>query len=253
MSDEQLQSTAPEQATAADSGADRIEGPETVVGATECPGAPGPSHPGVGSGEPAPSPTLEAPLVEHADLELTGFTPREAMFVREYLVDLNATQAAIRAGYSKRSARDIAAELLGKDRVKRAVHLALDARARRTQISADRALVEAARIAFCSVDDFAIDECGNVAVKEGRTPGAMAAVARIKRKTRTITRGDETEVIHEVELALWDKNAALEKVLRHTKALPPERMELTGAGGGPVQHEHTHRGTIEWAGKTVTL
>ena len=66
--------------------------------------------------------------------------PKQAVFAREYLVDLNATQAAIRAGYSARSAERIAIELLRKTEVQEAIADSRQARAARTDITADKVL-----------------------------------------------------------------------------------------------------------------
>lgn len=66
-----------------------------------------------------------------------GLTLKQAAFVREYLIDLNATQAAIRAGYSKRSAAVIAAETLLNPNVAAELQKAMEARAARTEIDAD--------------------------------------------------------------------------------------------------------------------
>lgn len=63
--------------------------------------------------------------------------PRQAAFVREYLVDLNATQAAIRAGYSKKTARSVGQENLTKPDIKSAIDAALNERAKRTEVTAD--------------------------------------------------------------------------------------------------------------------
>ncbi len=60
-----------------------------------------------------------------------SLTPKQARFVEEYLVDLNATQAAIRAGYSARNADKIGPELLGKTRVAYPVHNPPDRRRER--------------------------------------------------------------------------------------------------------------------------
>ncbi len=69
-----------------------------------------------------------------------SLTPRQARFVEEYLVDLNATQAAIRAGYSARNADKIGPELLGKTRVAEAVKAAQQARTERTGITQDEVI-----------------------------------------------------------------------------------------------------------------
>ncbi len=69
-----------------------------------------------------------------------SLTPKQARFVEEYLVDLNATQAAIRAGYSARNADKIGPELLGKTRVAEAVKAAQQARSGRTEITQDEVI-----------------------------------------------------------------------------------------------------------------
>src|SRR3954451_23220657 len=73
---------------------------------------------------------------------------RQACFVAEYLVDLNATQAAIRAGYSARTANVQAARLLANVSVAAAIAEAQAARSRRTEVTADRVVLELARVAF---------------------------------------------------------------------------------------------------------
>lgn len=75
-------------------------------------------------------------------------TAKQATFVAEYLVDLNATQAAIRAGYSADSADVIGSENLGKPEIAEAVERAMEARAARTGVTQDRVVQELARIAF---------------------------------------------------------------------------------------------------------
>ena len=79
-------------------------------------------------------------------------TPKQRLFVDEYLVDLNITKAAIRAGYSERSASVVGHETLGKPKVAEAIAAALTARARRTEITADNVLKGFASIAFPETD-----------------------------------------------------------------------------------------------------
>ena len=67
-------------------------------------------------------------------------SPKQAAFVQEYLIDLNATQAAIRAGYSKRSAYSISHDLLAMPKVEAAIAEARTERSARTHISQDQVL-----------------------------------------------------------------------------------------------------------------
>lgn len=74
-----------------------------------------------------------------------------AKFVSEYLVDLNGTQAAIRAGYAPKSAHVTASKLLKTPKVKGALDAAMAERAKRTEVTADRVIQEIARLAFVDV------------------------------------------------------------------------------------------------------
>src|SRR4051812_24518347 len=73
---------------------------------------------------------------------------RQRRFVEHYLVDLNATQAAIRAGYSAATANQIGARLLANVKVAAALAEAQAARSKRTEVTQDRVLLELARVAF---------------------------------------------------------------------------------------------------------
>lgn len=71
-----------------------------------------------------------------------AFTAKQEAFVREYLIDLNATQAAIRAGYSAKTAGWIGPQLLAKTHIAEAVAKASEDRAKRTEITADKVLTD---------------------------------------------------------------------------------------------------------------
>ena len=86
------------------------------------------------SAEPAPQATGGAtgPAVPPRPLR-----PKQRRFVEEYLIDLNATQAAIRAGYSPRTARSVASELLTNPNISAAVRYGLDKRSASTALTAE--------------------------------------------------------------------------------------------------------------------
>lgn len=77
-----------------------------------------------------------------------ALTAKQDRFVQEYLVDLNATQAAIRAGYSERTANEQGARLLANVSIQEAIQAAMDKRSKRVEITQDRVLQEYARLAF---------------------------------------------------------------------------------------------------------
>ena len=67
-------------------------------------------------------------------------TPKQKTFVEEYLIDLNATQAAIRAGYSEATAYSIGQENLKKPEIAKAIQAAMDERSERTEVTQDYVL-----------------------------------------------------------------------------------------------------------------
>src|SRR5690554_5289735 len=80
-------------------------------------------------------------------------TPKQKRFVEEYLVDLNATKAALRAGYSKRTAYSIGQENLKKPEIQTAIQEARDKRSERTEITQDMVIQQLAKIAFHDIRD----------------------------------------------------------------------------------------------------
>ncbi len=71
---------------------------------------------------------------------MAALTPKQARFVAEYLIDLNATQAAIRAGYSARTAAQGAAQLLSNIKVRSAVDAGIAKRSDKLEITAEKVL-----------------------------------------------------------------------------------------------------------------
>jgi phage terminase small subunit len=146
-------------------------------------------------------------------------SPKQRTFVREYLIDLNATRAAVRAGYSPATAQEQSSRLLSKAMVRRAVREAMRARAARTQTTADEVVREFRLIAFSSIRNYEVDEDGKLRVRRGADLGAARAVQSFKRTVRTRTSGggdrQATEVAVETEIRLWDKVRALVALGQH--------------------------------------
>jgi phage terminase small subunit len=155
-------------------------------------------------------------------------TARQEQFVLEYLIDLNATQAAIRAGYSAKTARAIGAENLTKPDIVAAVAEAKAERARRTGISADRVLEEFALIGFSNVGDYVVDDAGRLVLAEGAPVEAQRALSSVKQRTRTVEMGEATVVTHEVEYKLWDKVGALTKLGQHLGLFGDDKLPPGG-------------------------
>lgn len=96
---------------------------------------------------------------------MAKLTDKQKKFVDEYLIDLNATQAAIRAGYSQKNAFKIGSELLQKTTVAEHIGKRMRDRERRTEITQDKVLQELAKIGFSNGSDFA-----KVVEKVGKKP-----------------------------------------------------------------------------------
>lgn len=156
-------------------------------------------------------------------------TPKQQRFVEEYLVDLNATEAAKRAGYSERTAYSIGQENLNKPEIAEAIEAAQQQRAERTEVTADRVLDELARIGFADLRG-AFTPGGNLLPPEDWPDGLAAAISAIEVVTKPSGGQGEDgskEVEHVHKIKLWDKNSALEKIAKHL-GMFVDRHEHTG-------------------------
>lgn len=140
-------------------------------------------------------------------------TDKQTAFVREYLVDLNATQAAIRAGYSERTASRIGPQLLGKTCVREAIEKAQAKRARRVEVTQDYVL-----------------------------SNLVEVVERTMQRAPVMDRKGE-QVTDEEGRAVWTfdakgANRALELLGKHLGIFTDKvRAEVSGPDGGPVASE----------------
>jgi phage terminase small subunit len=144
-----------------------------------------------------------------------AFTDKQRQFIAEYLIDLNATQAARRAGYSPRNADKIGPALLGESRIQAAIQAAMDKRSARTAITADRVLREYARIAFADMATFfAWGEDGVGAIPSSQlSADETSCVAEVHETTTDSDQG----LTKRIRLKLHDKKAALDALAKHLK------------------------------------
>jgi len=174
-----------------------------------------------------------------ADIAVASLTPRQRAFIREYPVDLNATKAAIRAGYSSvpASAGLLGHLLLKNPIIKGAINKALEDRAARIGMTQDTVIAEMAALATSSVDHYYIDDEGQVQLQPGAPSNAMAAIQSIKKKTR-VHYGKDGEITgkdYDVEIRLWDKPTPLKLMGRHVGITAfSDRVEVTGKDGEPI-------------------
>lgn len=155
-----------------------------------------------------------------------ALTERQARFVAEYLVDLNATEAAKRAGYSEKTAYSIGFENLRKPEIQGAIQAAMAQREKRTAITQDRVLQELARVAFANGTDFARvvvrEEPVYCADEEGEIQRVMKRIQtveivdtdRVDPEKRAAIAGIK-EGKHGIEVSSYDKVKALELLGKH--------------------------------------
>lgn len=163
-------------------------------------------------------------------------------FVREYLVDLNGTQAAIRAGYSVRTAKEQAARLLTNVIVASALEIAIAERAARTEITADRVLQELSKIGFADIRKAVSWQANVIGMIEDEDGGERLAVTNQVQFVDSDKLDDETaaavaEVAQDskggLKIKFHDKQAALVSMGRHL-GMFKDKLEHTGPGGGPL-------------------
>lgn len=152
-------------------------------------------------------------------------SPKQQKFVKEYLVDLNGTQAAIRAGYSPRTANEQGAQNLAKLSVQQALQKAMKTQEKRTEVTADRVVQELVKIAYADLKDFVEFGPEGVRIKDSQAvDGTMLAeVSETESKTGRNRR-----------VKLHDKMKALELLGRHL-GMFIDKHELSGPDGGPIQ------------------
>lgn len=141
------------------------------------------------------------------------------MFVAEYMVDLNATQAAIRAGYPPRAAQEQSSRLLSNVMVAAAVARAKADRAKRTGITADRVLRELAAIGFAKLPKVAQWGSADLALTDSDDlddddASAIQSVTQTEKFIKSLD-GGERLMSRERTIKLHDKVKALTKLGDH--------------------------------------
>ncbi len=148
-------------------------------------------------------------------------TKKQKKFIEEYLIDLNATQAAIRAGYSPDTAGSIGSENLKKPEIRVRIEKAMAERSKRTGINQDRIIEELAKIALLNPKNLINFE--EATVKEEATEEDLAAISSIRVKCFPTKDGEGIER----EVKMYDKAKALELLGRHL-GMFKDKVEVSG-------------------------
>lgn len=140
---------------------------------------------------------------------MAKLTEKQQRFVDEYLIDLNATQAAIRAGYSAKTAREQGSQNLAKLNIQQAISEKMAERSKRTGVNQDRIVLELAKIAFVNAAD--VIDSDDATIKAGASADDTAAIQSVKVKVIPTKEGEGVER----EIRLNDKLKALELLGKH--------------------------------------
>ncbi len=131
-----------------------------------------------------------------------ALSPKQRFFAQEYLLDFNATRAAIRAGFSPATARSQGHRLLTKLDIRKFLQAEMAARAERLKVSADSIYREISSIAFANIADYLAVENGEIRVELGNMTREQAAgIGNIRIRDR----GD----VQQIDFKLSDKLKAL--------------------------------------------
>lgn len=146
-----------------------------------------------------------------------ALNPKQTRFVAEYLIDLNATQAAIRAGYSVKTAETIGYENLRKPEISEAIAKGKTKQLATAELSASRVLEELRRLAFIDMREF-FDANGNMKPVTQLTDVQGSALAGLEVIIKNAEAGDGvTDRVHKFKV--WDKTRAIEMLAKHYKLL----------------------------------
>lgn len=156
-------------------------------------------------------------------------SPKQERFCLEFLVDMNGKQAAIRAGYSAKTAEVQASRLLSNAKVAERLNLMRSALEEKTGITVQRVLEEYAKIAFFDPSKIFKSTVGGdpyIDVSEA-TPDEWAAVTAIQCEDYTDGRGDDAREVRKVKVTLADKKGALDSIAKHL-GMFTEKVEHSG-------------------------
>lgn len=161
---------------------------------------------------------------------MADLTPQQELFIAEYLIDLNATQAAIRAGYSAKTAAEQASRLLTNVKIASEISKRHGKRLGKLEITADRVLNELAKLAFFDPRKF------------WREDGSLRSVTELDDDTAMALGGFEVEEAFEhfgkgnaaakgllKKVKMADKGLNLERLGRHLK-LFTDKIEVKSEG-----------------------
>lgn len=160
---------------------------------------------------------------------MANLNPRQEAFVREYLIDRNGKQAAIRAGYAPGSAEVAASRLLSTDKVRLAVKEAMEPVAEEAKVRAADVLRELMRLGFSDPSE-AFDEHGALLPLKKMPVDIRRAISSVEVEQQTV---DGVSVGTVAKVKFWPKDKGLEMLSKHLGLLT-DKVQLTGKDGAAL-------------------
>jgi phage terminase small subunit len=183
---------------------------------------------------------------------MADLTAKQELFCSEYLVDLNASGAARRAGYSEDTAGAIGWENLKKPEIQKRIQEMRDAIGKGFNITKERLAQELSRIAFFDIRKI-YNESGGLKNIQTLSEDEAAAVAGIESFEEFEGYGEEREKTGDVrKVKIWEKTKAIESLVKLMGYAAPTKTEVTGENGKPIQTV-THVKIIRDKGITTPL
>lgn len=156
-----------------------------------------------------------------------ALTPKQQRFVKEYLIDLNGTQAAIRAGYKPSNAESTACALLKDPKVSQGVADGQAQQLERLDHSANEVLEELFRVGLGNIANL-LDAKGELKPIKDMPPAHQAMLSSVEWVMKNATAGDG-KIDRVLKIRLWDKVRALETLARHYRLLTDTKVDEDAA------------------------
>lgn len=151
---------------------------------------------------------------------------RRIQFIKEYIIDFDGQAAAVRAGYKPKHARIVASQLLSIPWIKEEMQEQLEAREKRSLITADRILRELYELSIVDVNN-AYNENGSLKDIHDIPKNIRRSISSIETFEEYQGKGNERELIGYIKkIKLWNKNKALEDLARHLKLIDPNTINV---------------------------
>lgn len=158
-------------------------------------------------------------------------TEKQSMFCKYYIIDFNATNAAIQAGYKPKSARQMGHNLVSNPKIQK--HLAIISKklCQKLEVTKERVVEEFARIAFFNIQE-AYDKNGNLLPVLDMPENVARAINKLKRNELNEEKFGPNAG-YEIEVAFSDKKSALDSLAKYLNLYDDKKPQL-GEEGNPI-------------------